>query len=162
MQMTQRLEALMETATLTAIANGLAKAAKASRSDLTVGEHRVAGTITLDYSGVVKVGESEEYTPTTAIPFKTALALVLHHAGVTGPAAAKALTAAMIEAVELDRLDKTEHATKVEAIRAIADLKKAESVVQSAVEALPKAQRAGKVRVLELRIKEAGGAEIVS
>lgn len=152
----------MENATLTALANGLAKAAKAVRSELPEGEHRVAGTITLEYTGVVKVGAEESYTPTTAIPFKTALALVLHHAGVTGPAASKALTAAMIEAVELDRLDKTEHATKVEAIRAIADLKKAEMLVQSAVDALPKAERAGKVRVLELRIAEAGGAEIVS
>jgi len=77
--------------------SGTSKAAKDARNALTVGEHRVSATVRLD--GVLRVEADQEITPTASLLNEDFLALVLHHAGITREAAARA-----IEAVASDYL----------------------------------------------------------
>lgn len=150
----------MDALTITAISKELAKQAKKVRDDLAVGEHVIEGDITLSYNGVVKVCEDESYTPTTAIPLKTALALFLRYSGVTGPAANTALIKAMTEALEIERLTGKAKKDAVEAIREVADLDAAEEAVRQGLAELPEATRKGKVNAkVKVEVKEKAALE---
>jgi hypothetical protein len=138
---------ILNPSVLTALASELSKTAKGMRDNLDVGDHEIRAEITLVIEGSINVAADQEYTATTSIPYKEALALLCHHAGITGPAAVKALSRAMSEALELEKLKGKDRAAKVAAIAAIADLDAAEKEVEAGLAAMPKKTRKGAVKV---------------
>lgn len=137
----------LDPAVLAALANVLPKDAKKNRENLAAGEHDLDTEITLAIKGTVKVSEDEEYTPTIKVPHKLALALFIRYAGVTGEAAVKALTKAMAEALEIEKLSGPDKKNALKAIGEVADLEAAEKRLDAALFELPKASRVGKVNV---------------
>lgn len=137
----------LDPAVLAALADLLSKGAKKSRGRLSAGAYAIDTEVTLAIKGGVRVGADEEYTPTSKMPHKLALALFLRYAGVTGPAAMEALTRAMKEALAIEALEGKAKKAAVKAIGEIADLAAAEKTVLAALEELPKSSRAGKVVV---------------
>lgn len=113
---------------------------EAARENVTQGEHRVHSSFTVKMDGKVVVGEDELYQPTTAIPLKTTLALFVRYSGITGTAAMATLERAMKEAAEMD-------ASVAKSLQEMADLAASEKKVAGMLGKLPKAQRAGKVKV---------------
>jgi hypothetical protein len=137
----------MDALVLTALGKALEKEAKEVRGELKPGDHVVEGEVTLCYTGTVNILEDETYTPTIAVPFKTALALFVRYAGITREAAMEGLVKAMKEAMETEKLTGKKKKEAVEAIRELADLAEAEERVREGLAELPKETRNGKVTV---------------
>jgi len=137
----------LDPAVLAALANVLPKDAKKSRDGLAAGEHEIDTEITLAIKGKVNVSADEEYTPTVKVPLKVTLALFTRYSGVTGPAAMKALTKAMTEALAIEKMTGPDKKNALKAIGEIADLEAAEAQLDAALFELPKANRVGKVNV---------------
>lgn len=130
----------------TALARHFTKKAEECRQELEPGEHEVSAQVTVNLLGKVEVKEDKEYTPTTSIPHKVTLALFLRYAGMTGPAAMKALVRAVTEAGQIGRMNnKAAREARIAAIREVADLEAAEEVVRVSLGELPKAIRNGAV-----------------
>lgn len=130
-----------------ALAKVAEKRGKAVRKDVAAGKYPIDTVVSLHLSGLVTVEPDGTYSPTTSIPWKTALALFVRYSGVTREHALQALTLAMREA-----LDKDEEAEEL--ISAFADLDEAAERVQEALGELPEQPRKGAVRV-KVQIKEA-------
>lgn len=130
----------MDAITLTALAKNLEKLADNKRPELSVGKYEVNATVTLSVQGTVIVSEDHDYRPTTSIPYKTAMALFIRYAGITGQSAMNALTRAMSEALTLGKNAENE-------LSELADLEAAEAVVSSGLTAMPLKTRLGAVKV---------------
>ena len=122
------------------------KVSSATRNQVPPGEHRVTGTY--DFDVVLKVGEDSEYTPTAAIPMKTAFALFVKYSGVTGPHAMELLVRAFNDANDIGS-DLSE----------IASLEKAEALVKESLAKLDKKTRKGQVRVKSTAVSPALDSE---
>lgn len=131
----------MENVTKVAVAKELKKTAEIAREALTAGTYNVNDTVTLHIQGTLKVGEDSDYTPTTSIPYKAALALFVRYCGITREAAMEALTKAMKEAIEANEAGEQ----TVEKIQELADLAVAEAKVQEGLDKLPKKTKKGAV-----------------
>lgn len=90
-------------------------------------------------TGTIRIGEDEEYIPTTSIPVIDALALMLHDAGITGPNAINTLMRAMTRALNQDEDAKA----IIKGLRS--DMEEAEAKVTAALDTLPVQIRHGKV-----------------
>ena len=132
--------------TIAAAANQLAKIAKARRSEIAAGDHIVDDQLVIEVNGTVKVLEDESFQPSNHIPLKLAFALFVHHSGVTGPKALKALTAALTAAGEIAKLTGQDKQERIDEISAIADLDGALELVESELGKLPRKTRVGAVR----------------
>jgi len=132
--------------TIAAAANQLAKIAKARRSELAVGTHDVEDRLVIDVNGKVEVQEDGTFVPKNHIPLELAFALFIHHSGVTGPAALKALVAALTTAHAIGKLSGKEKEERIKEISAVADLDNALALVQKELGNLPKKHRRGAVR----------------
>lgn len=108
------------------------------RDSLPVGKHQVNGTLTLHVQGTITVGEDFEWVPTVSIPYKTAFALFVRYSGITREAAVDSMVKAMKEAL-------TTEAEAKDLMENIADLEKAERIVQAGLEAMPKQPKKGAV-----------------
>ncbi|MCH8312582.1 MAG: hypothetical protein IID17_06315 [Nitrospinae bacterium] len=128
-----------------ALAKVFAEKAAAARQELEVGVHSVEAQVVVSLTGQVEVKEDLEYTPTTSIPHKATMALFMRYAGITGPAALKALVRALTESMEIAQLGKKAKEDRLAAIRELADLETAEAAVREGLAALPKATRNGAV-----------------
>ena len=128
-----------------ALAKVFAKKAAEARQGLEVGVHSVEAQVVVSLTGQVEVKEDLEYTPTTSIPHKATMALFIRYAGITGPAAMKALIQALTESMEIAQLGKKAKESRLAAIRELADLETAEAAVREGLGALPKATRNGAV-----------------
>ena len=80
---------------VTALANVLAKVAKARRGEIAAGKLKVDERVTLHLTGEVLTLPDSEQTPTSHVPTMLSWALFIHHAGITGDAAVSALVKAM-------------------------------------------------------------------
>ena len=87
----------IETLALSKAANGTAKQA---RTEVAPGSHPVDFTVRIQ--GKVNVGEDYKQAPTASIPFKKALAALVHVSGCTGQAGIAKIEKAMRIALELD------------------------------------------------------------
>ena len=132
--------------TIAAAANQLAKIAKARRSELAVGTHDVEDRLVIDVKGIVEVREDDTHVPKNHIPLELAFALFIHHSGVTGPAAIKALVAALTAAHAIGKLSGKDKEERIKEISAVADLDNALALVQKELGSLPKKHRRGAVR----------------
>jgi hypothetical protein len=128
----------MDNAVLAAIAPNLTKLAKAARGDLAPGTYELDEVVEVRVKGTLKVGEDYEQCNTGKVPMYETLARALHTAGVTGPAALKAIEKAMREALESG--GPVEGLADTDAIKAI------EAQVRERFATLPKKAMAGKVR----------------
>jgi len=133
----------MDKLILLGLAKAIEKLAKTeeAREGCAPGAYQIDQEVVVHLSGSIKIGEDSEYTPTTSIPYKTAMALFVRYSGITGPAAMTALTRAMTEAIQLG----AEGAESAEMVAAIADIEAAENVVQAGLDKLPKKTKAGTV-----------------
>ena len=131
---------------VTAIALSKAAADAAKGASLTPGEYAIDDIFTVRIVGTVRKGEDVEYTPTTSIPLKEALALALHYAGCTRDRAQQVIVKAMTAALN----------GEAESIKdALPDVDAAMEYVQGITEALPKKTRAGAVTAkLSLQVEE--------
>jgi hypothetical protein len=111
-----------------------------ARENISLGTHRVSAELVLKVAGTVNVGADEEYQPTAKIPLKTTLALFMKYSGFTGAHALATLEKAMKEASELGE-------DAAEKMSEMADLAATEKKVSKMLAKLPKATRAGKVKV---------------
>lgn len=109
--------------------------------DLVPGNYDIDETLTIHVSGSVKRAEDGKYTPTTSIPVKATLALVLHLAGFQRERAMELLVEAMTKA-----LAESKQATpEIEAL--LADVETANKRVLASIAKLPKAPRKGATTV---------------
>ena len=131
---------------VTALAKALTKVAKARRDEIPAGNVKVDQEVTLRCTGEVLTLEDGEQTPTSHIPTVLSWALFIHHAGITGPAAVKALVNAMTEAMEISALTGDAREEAEAKIGAIADLNAAMDMVKKEMKKLPKKPRRGAVR----------------
>lgn len=131
---------------IAALANALTKVAKARRDEIPVGTMKIDEEVTIRCVGEVVTLEDSNQTPTSHIPTLLSWALFIHHAGITGPAAVKALVAAMTEAIEISALKGKARKEAEAKIEAIADLDKAMATVKAEMKKLPKKTRKGAVR----------------
>ena len=133
----------MDKLILLGLAKAIEKLAKTeeAREAVKPGAYNLDQEVVIHLSGSLKVGEDSEYTPTTSIPYKTALALFLRYSGITGPAAMTALVKAMTDAIQLG----AEGEESAEIVAAIADIEAAEKAVQAGLDKLPKKTKAGAV-----------------
>lgn len=119
----------------------LAKSLAKDLPSLPPGKYDVDEVVTVHVIGTVSKAKDVEYTPTVAIPLKTALALLLEKAGVVGPHANRMLVAAMTEALAAD-VDANE------ALKArMKDVDVAMEAVAASLGKLPKEKRAGATTV---------------
>ena len=132
--------------TIAAAANQLTKIAKARRSELAVGTHDVEDRLVIDVKGQVQVQEDGTFVPKNHIPLELAFALFIHHSGVTGPAALKALVTALTTAHAIGKLSGKEKEERIKEISGVADLDNALALVQKELGSLPKKHRRGAVR----------------
>lgn len=132
--------------TIAAAAHQLAKIAKARRSEIAAGNHVVDDRLVIDVKGAVEVQVDGDFQPSNHIPLKLAFALFVHHSGVTGPAALKALTAALTAAGQIAKLSGNEKKQRIAEISTIADLDGALALVDQELGKLPKKNKTGAVR----------------
>jgi len=132
--------------TIAAAANQLAKIAKARRSEIAAGDHIVDDRLVINVQGTVEVQKDGDFQPSNHIPLKLAFALFVHHSGVTGPAALKALTAALTTAGQIAKLSGNEKKERIKEISAVADLDNALDLVDQELGKLPRKPRVGAVR----------------
>ena len=132
--------------TIAAAANQLTKIAKARRSEIAAGNHTVDDQLVINVQGTVEVQKDSDFQPTNHIPLKLAFALFVHHSGVTGPAALKALTAALPNAGQIAKLTGSEKKERIAEISAIADLDDALALVDQELGKLPRKPKVGAVR----------------
>lgn len=130
-----------------ALAKAAEKRGKVARKDVAAGKYPIDTVVSLHLSGMVTVEPDGKYTPTTSIPWKTALALFVRYSGITREHALQTLTLAMREALTSDE-------EAEELISAFADLDEAAERVQEALSELPEQPRKGKVRA-QVKIEEA-------
>ena len=125
----------------------MSRDAKAARKELEVGEHNVNATVKLQ--GTLTVAEDQEIAPTASLLNLEFLSLVLHHAGVTREAAAKAIEEVageyLVDWTGSKEDKKAAKAARKERVAAIDPEGKFKAVVDSFKEKLPKVPRAGKV-----------------
>lgn len=121
-----------------ALSRFFAKAGKGAELD--PGVHKIAGRFTVDVTGELVKGEDEEYIPTTSIPTKALLALLLPHLGESREKALQVLGDAMALAVHAD--------VKADAVLASAtvDVAKQMDRVTRLTGTIPAKVRAGKVK----------------
>jgi hypothetical protein len=134
--------------TTLALAKLLGKLEAPARAEVGPGVYTVDETVTLRVEGVLTVGDTVLYQPTTSIPWKQTLALFVRYSGVTREAALVALVRAMTEALTTDE-------EAADLMAAVADLEEAEEQVADALDALPVQPRLGAVSVKRLRLVEA-------
>ena len=132
--------------TIAAAAHQLAKIAKARRSEIVAGDHEVDARVLINVKGQVAVQKGGTFQPSNHIPLKLAFALFVHHSGVTGPAALKALTAALTAAGQIAKLTGSEKKERIAEISAIADLDSALDLVDQELGKLPRKSKVGAVR----------------
>lgn len=132
--------------TIAAAAHQLTKIAKARRSEIAAGNHIVDDQLVINVKGAVEVQVDSDFQPSNHIPLKLAFALFVHHSGVTGPAALKALTAALTTAGQIAQLSGNEKKQRIAEISAIADLDDALALVDQELGKLPKKNKTGAVR----------------
>lgn len=137
----------MDNEVLLGLSKLLEKQAKLARAEVEAGEHELDATVTLHVTGTLSVGEDTEATPTHKIPWKTAFALFLHHAGITRERAMDGLVYAMQAALSADE-------DAAELVQSLADLEAAEELVQAGLDELPKEPRKGAVSVKSLDVVE--------
>ena len=133
----------MDKLILLGLSKAIEKLAKteAAREGCAPGAYQIDQEVVVHLSGSIKIGDDSEYTPTTSIPYKTAMALFLRYSGITGPAAMTALVKAMTDAIQLG----AEGEESVEMVAGIADLAEAEATVQAGLNKLPKKTKLGAV-----------------
>jgi hypothetical protein len=133
----------MDKLILLGLAKAIEKLAKTeeAREAVKPGAYNLDQEVVIHLSGSLKVGEDSEYTPTTSIPYKTAMALFLRYSGVTRDAAMNALVKAMTDAIKLG----AEGEESAELVAAMADIAEAEATVQKGLDALPNKTKLGAV-----------------
>jgi len=124
-----------------------AKIGELASGSIPVGKHTLDQVVILRLTGEVSKSADSEYTPTTSIPLKATMAILLEKCGITREAAADMLIEAMTEALECE----TEPEDSI--VDRIKDLEKAEKRVQEITRALPPKVRAGAVR-FKVQIEE--------
>lgn len=125
---------------LTKIALAKSATKYADGESLQPGTYQIDEIITVRLSGEIKKSPDQEYTPTTSIPLKTALALALQMSGVTRERSKAILIDAMASALTLGESGDAGIASWLD------DVDAALEHVQSVTEALPKKTRAGAVK----------------
>jgi len=133
----------MEPVKILAAAKAIKAAAeKQAKAELSPGSYPV--DVKVRIRGQINVFEPEEYTPTTSIPLKSALALFIRRCGVTRDAALAALQDAMIDALRHAEGDADANiaAAISEDLEVVDDCL---ARVEAMAKALPKKQRDGKV-----------------
>jgi len=135
----------MDHTTTLALAKLITELAKDSRNKVQPGSYTMDETVTLRVVGTLSVLSDTEYTPTTSIPWKTALALFVRYAGITREAALEALVKAMTEAIKSG--DGAE-----DVLAAMVDLEAAETQVQASLDKLPLEPRKGAVKAGKLKL----------
>jgi hypothetical protein len=128
----------MDNAVLAAVAPSLTKLAKGARGDLAPGTYELDEIVEVRVKGTLKVGEDFEQRNMGKVPMYETLARALHNAGVTGPAALKAIEKAMREALEDG--GPVEGLANTDAIKAV------EAQVRERFASLPTKTMPGKVR----------------
>lgn len=130
-----------------ALSKQLESLAKDMRDAVGPGEYEFEHHVSLVVKGKMTVDEDTMATPSNKIPWKTALALFMRYAGITGDHAQKALIKAMKEAADIEKLpDKAKKKKASEILRESTDLNEAEEKVQDALKTLKKVPRRGAVR----------------
>lgn len=126
----------MDHATAIAIAKTIAKGL-----DLEPGTYPIDATVTLRVTGAVQRQKDVEYIPTTSIPLKATLALVLKRAGFQRERAIELLVGAMTEALKAEK-------NGADVIGDADLIAEAEKMVRERItEKLPKKKRKGATKV---------------
>lgn len=122
---------------------------KADKKLVIPGQHKVSGDFTVRVDAFIQKSQDTESTPTTSIPFKTVLALLIEKAGATRNGLLSMLEGCIREAIENQQNIEENLSERFK------DIDAAIGKITSSLKSLPKIKKSGATRVIgEVNITE--------